>query len=174
MRLSIIALVVASACTGTIDGSTTGGPGAPDAGVAPGGGSGSGSGTGSGSGSSSMFPCKNTAAAATLGSGQHNAGQDCMQGCHNHGFTLSGTLYSANGAAALPGATITVTDANGATFDMIAQQNGNFYTKQTIVFPVSVYASACPTSTPMVSKVAADGCSKSGCHAAGAQGAIHL
>src|SRR5438067_13745461 len=38
--------------------------------------------------------CLNGTTAANVGDGHHNAGQDCMNGCHNHGFTFAGTLYS--------------------------------------------------------------------------------
>ena len=164
-----------AACTTTIDSTgpgSSGSPEAPDAGTTVGGGGGGGS--GSDAGTTSMFPCKDLGTAN--GNGHHNAGQDCMQGCHNHGFTLSGTLYNAAGTAALPGATITVTDSAGKTFDLVTAQNGNFYTGQSVTFPISVYASACPTSMPMTASIANGngGCNKSGCHASGAQGHIHL
>ena len=32
----------------------------------------------------------------------------------------------------------TVVDANNVTFDMVTMQNGNFYTKQAVAFPVKV------------------------------------
>jgi len=97
-----------------------------------------------------------------------------MQGCHNHGFTLAGTLF--NGAAPVIGASVTVVDANGTTFDMVTQRNGNFYSKTAVTFPVTVTASSCPDVKPMVGSIAAGngGCNKSGCHAGGATGAIHL
>ena len=97
-----------------------------------------------------------------------------MQGCHNHGFTLSGTIY--NGTTALSGASITVKDAANNTFDMVSQANGNFYTSNAITFPVTVTASLCPDVRPMTAQVMAGngGCNKTGCHQAGAQGPIHL
>lgn len=152
--------------------------------MSSGGGSGGGGGGGSGSGGgvtgdagmgSGTNPCKNVVT-TNLTDGHHNPGQDCMNGCHNHGFTLAGTLYNAAGTAALVGGSITVKDANGATFDMVAQQNGNFYTSKAIAFPISVYASECPTWTAMSATVPTGdgGCNKLGCHATGAQGRIHL
>jgi len=166
-------MMIAS-CTGTIDTGSTGGPEVADAGIGGGGGGGGSGSPGTDAGVNAMFPCKNVA--TPPGNGHHNAGQDCLNGCHNHGFTLAGTLYNAAGTAALPGASITVKDANGATFDMVAQQNGNFYTSNPIAFPITVYASECPASTPMTSAIATGngGCNKSGCHATGAQGRIHL
>src|SRR5262245_16680908 len=118
MRL-VVLLVLASACTGTLD-SPPGNPTAPDASTAGGGPDGGGSAVGPDGGAVTAFPCKNAVTTALSG-GHHNAGQDCLQGCHNHGFTLSGTLYDAAGTTALPGASITVKDAGGKTFDMVAQ-----------------------------------------------------
>jgi hypothetical protein len=173
-RLLLISLL--AACTTTIDSTDPqGSPEAPDAGTAVGGGGGGGGGGGVDAGATtSMFPCKNLGTAN--GNGHHNAGQDCMQGCHNHGFTLSGTLYGAAGTTALAGGTITVTDSAGKTLNLVTAQNGNFYTSQAIAFPITVYASACPTSMPMTASIANGngGCNKSGCHANGAQGHIHL
>ena len=41
-------------------------------------------------------------------------GKSCFQSCHNHGFTLAGTLYTnATGNTGFVGATMTVTDNNG-------------------------------------------------------------
>jgi hypothetical protein len=119
--------------------------------------------------------CKNKV--TSVGSGHHNAGQDCMQGCHNHGFTLSGTLYaSANSTTPVVGASITVKDAKGVTFDMVTQNDGNFYTSNAVTFPVTVVASMCPDSHAMSGSIAAGngGCQKSGCHQAGAAGKIYL
>ena len=177
-------LVALVGCYGTIDGSggSTGGPG--------GGGGGGGGAEGPDAGASAggvdaasptpdgpaAVQCKDKVTSG-IGSGQHNAGQDCNQGCHNHGFTLAGTLYAGlNSNTPVVGATITVTDANGKTFDIISQQNGNFYTKTAVTFPVKVVASSCPDTQPMIGTIAAGngGCLKSGCHQAGGAGKIHL
>ncbi len=102
-----------------------------------------------------------------------------MNGCHNHGFTLAGTLYS--GSTALAGATITVTDSSGATIPIVSQENGNFYTTQAVQFPVQVSASDCPNtqvmSTPIHQTTGTTyaGCNQRGCHEpAAGQGPIHL
>jgi hypothetical protein len=122
--------------------------------------------------------CKNKV--TSYGSGHHNPGQNCMSSCHNHGFTLAGTLYSsATGGTAVAGASITVKDSTGAMFDIVTQSNGNFYTSQSVHFPVTVYASECQIS--QMSQVMTDsiatgqgGCSMTGCHTTSAQGRIHL
>ena len=120
-------------------------------------------------------PCRNKAPNGL--DGHHNAGQSCQAGCHDHGFKLSGTLYtSAAGTTPVVGGAISVKDANGVVFDMISEANGNFYTTRTVAFPVQVIASACPDAKPMSGAISlADGnCNKAGCHVPGVgQGAIH-
>ena len=181
MRNRVLALVVISACTvGTAGpGGSPGGGGTPDAsqgGVdAPGGSIDApmGSGTGSGSGSNG---CVNQVTTA-LGDGHHNPGQDCMNACHNHGFTLAGTIYSSpNSNTAVTGATVSVTDANGQKIAIVTQLNGNFYTSQAVAFPVTVNASSCPNIQKMTAQVAQGqgGWNRVGCHTTGGQGQIHL
>jgi hypothetical protein len=122
------------------------------------------------------FACR-PVVTANLRNGEHNPGQDCNGSCHDHGFTLGGTLFAqVAGAAPFAGATITVIDANGMSFDLVTARNGNFYTEQALAFPAKVIASGCPDVRPMVTQVtAADaGCNRGGCHVAGATGQIHL
>ncbi len=170
MTRALLSLVLA-ACTSNITGGQAGPQPDADLATAPHDGAASTNDAGS---AASLYPCKNMTTPS--GNGHHNPGQDCTNSCHNHGFTVAGTLYAAGGTTAVAGATITVKDANGALVDLISQQNGNFYTTQAVAFPIAVYASACPTSVPMVSTVASGngGCNKSGCHASGAQGHVHL
>ena len=114
---------------------------------------------------------------ATVGDGHHNAGQDCQGGCHDHGFQLSGTLYTtAAGTAPMVGATVTITDKNGKNVDAISQANGNFYTTEILVFPVTVKASECPDHVAMSGAIVAkSGCNSTGCHTPNVgQGVIHL
>lgn len=124
-----------------------------------------------------VFACRSKVDNTTLSNGHHNAGQDCMNGCHNHGFTLAGTLYTtAAGGTPVKGGSITIVDANGQTFDVVSQLNGNFYTIKPVAFPVHVTASMCPDVKPMAGTIAAGsgGCNKNGCHVAGGQGRIHI
>ena len=110
------------------------------------------------------------------GDGHHNAGMDCMDGCHNHGFTLAGTVFNAvNGSTAVVGATVQVIDANNQTIDIVTQNNGNFYTSTAVKFPVTVLATSCPNIQPMAATVSGTsvvGCNQSGCHTSGNR--IHL
>jgi hypothetical protein len=178
MRALCVVLLLAG-CTVGVDNTGSGG-----------GGGGSGSddpmvdaGTSSADGASAsspdaaVFMCRNKVPNNTLSNGHHNAGQDCLQGCHNHGFSLAGTLYNApSGGAAVPGGTITIVDANGQTFDVVSQANGNFYTTKPVTFPVKVTASLCPDIKPMSSSIpsGSGGCNKSGCHTAAAAGRVHV
>ncbi len=171
MRHIVLAIVLCSGCGGQIDTGSSNGSTGPDAGGGGGGGM-----TDAGAGTDAAgFACRNKVAG--VGSGHHNPGQDCQGSCHDHGFTLAGTMFAAaSGATPLAGATVTVVDAAGQTVDVVSQSNGNFYTSQAIAFPVTVTASVCPSIAPMLAKVTAtmDGCNKGGCHVAGAQGVIHL
>jgi hypothetical protein len=179
MRFSLLGVVVISACTvgSAVSPGGGGGPDASQTGVDAHAGSidapmGSGSGSGSGSGNG----CINQVTTG-LGDGHHNPGQDCMNACHNHGFTLAGTVYtSINSNTAVTGATISVTDANGQQLKIVTQLNGNFYTSQPVAFPVTVNASECPNIQKMTAQVVQGqgGCNRVGCHVSGAQGHIHL
>jgi hypothetical protein len=114
--------------------------------------------------------CDNLQSTAGLSSpsGQHNAGQEC-QGCHAPGggaptFYLGGTLYSAaTGGTAVAGATINVTDAAGKTIKIISANNGNFWTKTALTYPIKVDASLCPSTLPMSATVAGNGACNN-CH----------
>ena len=114
---------------------------------------------------SGAFQCRDKQPLTAVGDGHHHPGENCLNSCHNHGFTLAGTMTTtATATTPLVGASITVKDANGATFDMVTQANGNFYTKTAVAFPVTVIASACPSIRTMGSNVTAGGCNKTGCH----------
>ena len=57
-----------------------------------------------------QLPCKNAVRRPPFG--HHNTGKNCFDNCHNHGFTLAGTLYTnATGNTGFAGASITVTDS---------------------------------------------------------------
>jgi hypothetical protein len=160
------------------------GGGTPDA-ASSNNGSGSGSNGGGGGGvlpdaaSGTDAPangCINAVAANLIGDGHHNPGQDCMNGCHDHGFTVAGTLFSSvSGGTAVKGATVRMLDANSQTVDVVTQLNGNFYTSQAVALPLTVLATSCPNIQHMSAQVTGAsplGCNKTGCHVAGNQ--IHL
>nr|MBA3465409.1 hypothetical protein [Deltaproteobacteria bacterium] len=111
------------------------------------------------------------------GTGHHNTGRNCMDSCHNHGFTLAGTLYTGVlNNTGYAGATITIKDSANRTIDLVVQANGNFYTAQAITFPAVVMASACPQGTKMIGQITNGACNTAACHAqvGGAAGQIHL
>lgn len=122
-------------------------------------------------GSGTMLPCKNMA--VPPGNGHHNPGKSCFQSCHNHGFTLAGTLYTnATGNTAFAGATMSFTDNNGAMFDLVTNQNGNFYTTRAIAFPVLVLASSCPSAVRMTLASTTGDCNS--CHVGATNDQMHL
>jgi hypothetical protein len=173
----LLPILLVGCVPGTIESTGGSAPGgssgndAPDAAIG-----GGGNPDGAAASSDAAINCK--AKVTSVGSGHHNAGQDCQQGCHNHGFSMSGTLYAAaNSTTPVIGATITAKDANGKLVDMVSQNDGNFYTTTTVAFPVTVVASLCPNPNhAMAGQITAGngGCNKSGCHQAGAQGKIYL
>jgi hypothetical protein len=187
IRVAAVAIGM-SACTVGI--APPGGPppfGAPDAGgggtsgggTSSGGSNDDGSGGGGGTGSNG---CVNQVT-SNIGDGHHNPGQDCMNGCHDHGFTVAGTLFtSGTSTTAITGATITVVDQQGQTVTMVSQANGNFYSTTAVGFPLTVKAvSECPniqsmpgTVSPETGSTTTVGCNSSSCHQPGQQGYIHL
>jgi len=101
------------------------------------------------------------------GSGKHNAGKNCMGGCHNHGFTFAGTLYDAAGAA-VSSAEVRLVDANGKAILVHSGTNGNFYSSTSWTPPAHVAARTATNKVVMVSALSAasnGGCN--GCHATG-------
>lgn len=122
-------------------------------------------------GTGNNLPCKDPA--TPPGDGHHNPGKSCFQSCHNHGFTLAGTLYTnATGNSAFVGATITVTDAANKSLELITHQNGNFYTRDAITFPVLVIASSCPSAVRMQASAPSGNCNS--CHVGGTNDQMHL
>lgn len=106
-----------------------------------------------------------------LPSGKHNAGKACLS-CHDGGggapeWTAAGTIYTTTaGAAPLPGATIHLVDADGNEVVVLTALNGNFWTSQALVYPITVRASRCPDTREMPGTLAdtSANCNKSGCH----------
>lgn len=110
------------------------------------------------------------------GDGHHFPGKDCTDGsCHNHSFTLAGSVYTgANNNSSYAGAIVTLRMANNQTIELVAASNGNFYTSQPISYPLTVRISACPYGTSMVATVTRGGCNAVGCHAQVGGAQIHL
>jgi hypothetical protein len=126
---------------------------------------------------------------AGSGSGQagsaacvHQVGNDCL-GCHGAGnqtdgaplFSIAGTLYDgANGANPVPGATIVVVDATGATLNLSTATNGNFFTGAPVQLPVTVKVSQCP-GTHTMQETTTGSCNSANCHdAASVNGRVYL
>jgi hypothetical protein len=156
-----IALVVLAACTGDIPSSgdaATGSGSAKDAAVdAP-------KLMWVDASNGSGVPCK-TAVSPVPTLGHHNTGKNCFDNCHNHGFTLAGTLYTTSiSNTGAGGATITVVDSNNKTVDIVVNSDGNFYTSTALAYPVLTFASSCPTAVKMNVAVAQSGRGCNTCH----------
>jgi hypothetical protein len=114
---------------------------------------------------------------ATAKDGHHNPGLTCnTPGCHKVGatgaaappYTIGGTLYNdLEGTEPVGGATIIVLDAAGTEYKLVTSTNGNFWSIEPMTFPVTVSASRCPDTLPMVSPVTEAGgsCNQVSCHA---------
>lgn len=112
-------------------------------------------------------------AAQSGGSGHHNSGKNCMNGCHDHGFTFAGTLFK-NGQP-LPSAEVRLVDKNGAAISVYSGTNGNFYSFVSFASPAEVGARDATSVVNMVAAVqgATVGCN--GCHVGGGTAPpIHL
>ena len=102
----------------------------------------------------------------------HRAGQPCIT-CHDGEFgspphfTVAGTVFlNDTGAAAATGATVTLTSANGESFDATTNEVGNFYvepTQFTPTYPLKVSVLYQGTTVKMTSHVGRDG-SCADCH----------
>jgi hypothetical protein len=109
------------------------------------------------------------------GNGQHNTGKDCLGSCHNHGFTVAGTVYeSATDNTGYAGATVTIVDKNGTSIPLVVQANGNFYTTESVAFPVTVTASNCPYAASMTAAASTGACNSCHAQSGGTAGQIHL
>jgi hypothetical protein len=60
-------------------------------------------------------------------------GRDCL-GCHDG---AGAKLWTVAGTWSAPGATVTVSDARGATATMTTNEVGNFYTETSLTFPLT-------------------------------------
>ena len=162
LRTVVISTLFVAACdVGSIPGAT------PD-------GNGGGGGDGSGSGSACVD-------AVTPAAPKHIHADDstskrnkaCITpACHGTGgagpmFTFAGTVSTAaNGTTAKPGATVKVIFGS-TTIAAAADEDGNFYSTQTITLPAKTLATSCPTIAPMSGMIVAGGGNCNNCHVTG-------
>ncbi len=91
-------------------------------------------------------------------------GQDCME-CHGGGaggdegddarpWTVAGTVYpsaaTADAGAGVRGATISIRDAGGKSFDLRSNRAGNFYSAEPLAFPIAVSVNGSPMDAPVL------------------------
>jgi len=165
--IAVCAFALVAACdVGAVplEGSGGGGPDGGAGGPEPTGGGGNDSPDGG-----SPVPAACDEPVATNESGNHNAGEPCLN-CHNGGgdaptFRVGGTIYSAlGGGAPVVGATVRMTDANGTEHVAISARNGNFWLTEQVALPLTVQASSCPSTLNMVSSASVGNCNAAGCH----------
>ena len=101
--------------------------------------------------------------------GKHRPGASCTEGCHDGRLlagpplTLGGTVYTRpTGGVPVAGATLVVTDARGRELRLTSGQNGNFYTREQLEFPLRVVAPVAASAG-----AARTSCNSGGCHDAG-------
>ena len=110
----------------------------------------------------------------TTAADTHNAGQNCMNGCHNHGFTFAGTLTNGAGAA-VAGAEVRLVDSTGVAISVFTGPSGNFHSSTPFTGTAHVGARTATKVVNMVGTITAAGGGCNGCHATGATVApIHV
>jgi hypothetical protein len=105
-------------------------------------------------------------------------GENC-QGCHSGNsaeplyfgerrrhattWTIAGTVFGgANGAVGVEGAEVQIKDANGFAFSLRTNQAGNFYSKETVAFPLSACVAIGGQAVCQASPVVSGSCNS--CH----------
>jgi hypothetical protein len=101
-------------------------------------------------------------------------GEDCQR-CHGGGsgkggriWTFAGTVYAAADAAADAGvldARVHVTDANGWSFMLRTNAAGNFYSAESVTFPLKICIERGGAEQCQVSAITSGACNS--CHGAG-------
>jgi hypothetical protein len=106
--------------------------------------------------------------------GYHNPGQNCMGGCHNHGFTFAGTIYDGSGTA-VSGAEVRLVDSTGNGISVYSGTNGNFYSSAAWTASATVGARNATNTQLMVESLSSSQGGCNGCHATGgATSQVHL
>ena len=92
-------------------------------------------------------------------------GRDCLE-CHGGGGEEDAKPWTVAGTMGGQGSRIDVTDANGFAFTLHAAQNGNFYTAESVRFPLRVSVDG----RAMNQAVSASMASCNRCHGSGGDG----
>jgi hypothetical protein len=89
-------------------------------------------------------------------------GQACLS-CHDD-FSAAGTVYAdMNGSAARSGVTVTLVDDASQTVNLTSNSAGNFYTSESLTFPVTIHVVSGTDEATMLSANSGD-CNS--CHSA--------
>ncbi len=97
-----------------------------------------------------------------------------MGSCHDHGFTLAGTVTNGSGQPVV-GAEVRLVDARNKAISMYTGSKGNFYTSASWTAPATVGVRNASAKNVMATALVASSGGCNGCHASGGtQAAIHL
>jgi hypothetical protein len=102
----------------------------------------------------------------TTSGSSHNAGKDCMGGCHNHGFTFAGTLVDGAGKG-IAGAEVRLVDAKGTAITVHTGPTGNFHSATPFAAPAHVGARNGTATVTMVTALQSSNGGCNGCHVTG-------
>jgi hypothetical protein len=96
-------------------------------------------------------------------------GANCLS-CHTGGeqgkFTVAGTVFTdGNGSARSSGAVVTITDASGHSINLTTNSVGNFYTSQSVTFPITATVEQGGFTSAMGTEVSSGACNS--CHQCG-------
>jgi hypothetical protein len=109
-----------------------------------------------------------------IAGGTHNAGRNCMGGCHNHGFTFAGTVTNASGSG-VGGVEVRLVDAKGKAISVYSGSDGNFHSSTAWTAPAKVGVRSASAKNVMVTALTAANGGCNGCHASGGtQSKIHI
>jgi hypothetical protein len=94
----------------------------------------------------------------------HHAGENCMNGCHNHGFTWAGTLTNGAGGG-VAGAEVRLLDANGTAILVNTDSLGNFHSSTAFTGASHVGARTATKTVIMTATITSGACNA--CHVGG-------
>ncbi len=177
MKTTLVLLLALSSLSACEFEAGEGGGGGYGEGGEGGGGSGGGSGGGGGNvtdtgGGGSSCNDANEGCGPNSCSGEGGSmlpGANCL-GCHTGGeqgkFTAAGTVFTdSNGSGKSSGAIVTITDASGRSITLTTNSVGNFYTTQSLTFPITAEVEQGGFTSAMSSEVTTGACNT--CHQCG-------
>lgn len=104
----------------------------------------------------------------------HNAGKNCMSGCHDHGFTFAGTVTNGAGLG-VAGAEVRLVDANNKAISVYTGRTGNFHSSTSFAAPAKIGVRNAASKNIMLTALSAANGGCASCHVnGGTTTPIHL